>query len=143
VTTDADEESTVYLGAEQIIRLHGLLFGLTPVQAGDRLRSKEVLEGAVGRPRQHAHYGGADLADQAAVLVHGIAEGQPFVDGNKRTSLVALFTFLEANGYTLRVTEAALAHRILGLSEGVTPEAFGSWIREALMPREREGGGQG
>jgi prophage maintenance system killer protein len=28
------------------------------------------------------------------VLAHGIAETQPFVDGNKRTALVAMLTFL-------------------------------------------------
>lgn len=141
MAAESQDGTTVYLSAEDVIGLHGLLFGLAPVQAADRLRSRDVLEGAVGRPRQHAHYGGADLADQAAVLVHGIAEGQPFVDGNKRTSLVALFTFLEANGYTLQVTEAVLAHRILGLSEGATPEALGVWIRQTLTPRRDEEGG--
>lgn len=36
---------------------------------------------------------------QAAVLAHGIAEPQSFVDGNKREALIALVTFLELNGY--------------------------------------------
>lgn len=131
----------VHLSAEEVIGLHGLLFGLTPTQAADRRRSRDVREGAVGRPRQHAHYGGADLAGQASVLVHGIAEGQPFVDGNTRTSLVTPFTFLEVTGYTLRPTEAVLASRILGLSEGVTVEAFGPWIGETMGRRQREDDG--
>jgi prophage maintenance system killer protein len=35
---------------------------------------------------------------QAAVLAHGIAEGQPFIDANKGTALAALRTFLRLNG---------------------------------------------
>ncbi len=42
-----------------------------------------------------SHYEHADLALQAAVLAHGIAEAQPFLDGNKRRALVALVTCLE------------------------------------------------
>jgi prophage maintenance system killer protein len=44
------------------------------------------LESALGRPRAHAHYDGVDLALQAAVLAHGLAEGQFFIDGNKRSA---------------------------------------------------------
>jgi hypothetical protein len=40
----------------------------------------------------------------AAVLAHGIAEGQPFLDGNKRLALVAMLTFLEINGYRVDAT---------------------------------------
>jgi hypothetical protein len=44
---------------------------------------------------RNAHYEQADLALQAAVLAHGIAETQPFIDAN--TPLVAMLTFLEVN----------------------------------------------
>jgi death-on-curing protein len=132
---EGPEPSPTYLSAEDVVGLHALLFGLTPQQAADRLRSRDVLEGAVGRPRQHAFYAGADLADQAAVLAHGIAEGQPFVDGNKRTALVALFTFLELNGWTIETTEERLAFQIHQLSEGLTAEELGAWVRSSLAPR--------
>jgi death-on-curing protein len=56
-----------------------------------------ALAGAIARPGTYAHYENADLALQA-VLAHGIAEGQHFIDGNKRTALVAMLTFLEING---------------------------------------------
>ena len=48
-------------------------------------------------PRTYAHYESADLARQAAVFAHSIAEGQLFIDGNERTALVAMLTFLEIN----------------------------------------------
>lgn len=129
------EESTSYLSTDDVVDLHALLFDLSPQQAADRLRSRDVLEGAVGRPRQHAFYSGADLADQAAVLAHGIAEGQPFVDGNKRTAMIALFTFLELNGCTIVTTEARLAAQIHRLSEGLSAEELGAWVRASLVPR--------
>jgi prophage maintenance system killer protein len=44
------------------------------------------------RPSSYAFYQSGDLALQASVLAHGIAEGQYFVDGNKRTALAALHT---------------------------------------------------
>jgi hypothetical protein len=55
----------------------------------------------------HAHYEAADLALQAAVLAHGIAEGQPLIDGNKRTALIAMLTFLEINGVRIEATDSA------------------------------------
>lgn len=42
---------------------------------------------------------------QAAVLAHGIAEGQSFLDGNKRLALVAMLTFLEVNGFSVPVPD--------------------------------------
>ena len=39
----------------------------------------------------------------------------PFVDGNKRTSLLALYTFLGVNGFDFDVPEADAAAVILGI----------------------------
>ena len=39
----------------------------------------------MARPATYAHYEKADLALQAAVLAHGLAEGQLFIEGNKRS----------------------------------------------------------
>ena len=37
--------------------------------------------------------------DKASGYAHGIITRHPFMDGNKRTGLLAAFTFLEINGY--------------------------------------------
>lgn len=60
-------------------------------------------------PGTYAHHEKADLALQAAVLAHGIAEGQHFLDGNKRMALVAMLTFLEINGFRLKASDRELA----------------------------------
>lgn len=99
------------------------------------LRDRGRLEAALARPSVYAFYRGADLVLQAAALVHGIAEGQPFLDGNKRTAHVAMTEFLYINGFELDlVIEHELADWILALSEGLTVEQFADLLRPWLRP---------
>ena len=128
----------IYFDADDIVGFHADVFDIEFQQAADRLRSREVLEGAVRRPRQHAHYAAADLASQAAVRAHGIAQGQPFIDGNKRTALVALYAFLEVNGFAQQASEARLAGQIHRLSEDLAADELADWIRGSLIPATRE-----
>ena len=125
----------IHFDAVDVIGFHAQLFGLTPEQAADHLRSREVLEGALARPRHHGLYGGADLAAQAAVLAHGIAEGQPFVDGNKRTALVTMCAFLAANDLGLAVSPGRLAAQVYRLSDDLSAEGLATWLRESLVAR--------
>jgi death-on-curing protein len=128
---------TVYLGVDDVLDLYGDIFECTPEQAADQLRSPGNLEGALARPLWHELYGGADLALQAAVLAHGIAETQPFIDGNKRVALAALRTFLVVNGYTVVASQAERAGWILALSGGLTPDELASKLRAAMTPEHR------
>lgn len=58
------------------------------------------LEAALHRPRNHALYDSeADVVSQAVVLAVAISQAQAFLDGNKRTALIATDTFLTLNGY--------------------------------------------
>jgi death-on-curing protein len=132
----SQSDEPIYLDVDDVLALHAAGFGLTSQQASDRLRSRAGLEGALARPRQYAVYAEADLALQAAVLPHGIAEGQAFVDGNKRTPLLSLMAFLERNGHDLDVSGPALAHLILELSQGLTVEDLAEKIRPRLIPIE-------
>jgi death-on-curing protein len=122
----------IYLALEDILELHGLIIGATAAEAGDQLRNRDGLESALARPGTYAHYQDADLALQAAVLAHGIAEGQQFIDGNKRTALVAMLTFLEINGWRVEASDPELADWILSFSAGATPEAVAKLVRSAL-----------
>lgn len=85
------------------------------------------------RPKTRAHYQQADIASQAAVLAHGIAETQPFIDGNKRTALAAMLTFIAVNGYELRASQAERADWILRLSAGLDIEGLADVIRRDLV----------
>ena len=92
-----------------------------------------ALAGAVGRPASYAHYEFADLALQATVLAHGIAETQPFVDGNKRTALVSMLTFLEINGYPVNASDRELADWILAFSRGASPHDVAEIVRSRVV----------
>jgi death-on-curing protein len=88
----------------------------------------------LARPRSYADYEDADLPLQAAVLAHGIAESQTFVDANKRLALVAMLTFLEINGHRVEAPDSELADWIIGLSAGATAAQLARVIRERLSP---------
>jgi prophage maintenance system killer protein len=72
-----------YLSAADVVALHAAALEATG-RAPAPLRDAGALEGAVSRCRQAAHYGGADLWAQAALLAAGIAEAQAFADGTER-----------------------------------------------------------
>ncbi len=62
-----------------------------------------MLESALDRPSNKWAYESAELPELAAAYGYGIARNHPFVDGNKRTSLLAIYTFLGVNGIDFRV----------------------------------------
>ncbi|MHB0769928.1 type II toxin-antitoxin system death-on-curing family toxin [Bradyrhizobium sp. 5.13L] len=95
------------------------------------LRDEGMLESALDRPRNRWSYESADLPELAAAYAFDIARNHPFVDGNKRTSLLALYTFLGANGIDFVVPEAEAAAIILSLAAGeVSEESLARWIRD-------------
>jgi death-on-curing protein len=119
-----------------VLGFYADLFDCSVQEAADQLRSPEGLESALARPQFYAHYQDADLAMQAAVLAHGIAETQPFIEGNKRTALAALRVFLLLNGYQVVAPQAERMAWMISLSEGTTAEALATQIRDNLAPAE-------
>ncbi len=95
------------------------------------LRDAGMLESALDRPRNKWSYEQAELPELAAAYAYGMARNHPFVDGNKRTSLLALYTFLGINGIDFDVPEAEAATMILSLAAGeVSEESLARWIRD-------------
>lgn len=128
---EAEDDGIVYLVIEDVLEFFGAIIGGTPEQAADQLRDRGALEGALARPQMHGHYEGSDIALQGAVLAHGIAESQSFIDGNKRAALIAMLTFLEINGVVVEATDQELARWIIDLSAGLTPQELAERIRAA------------
>ena len=89
------------------------------------MRSEHGLESALAAPKKYFCYAGADLYGIAAAYTFHIAEAQAFVDGNKRTAIMAAFLFLEENGvdtevadtYSLYEDMRAMANRQIGKSD--------------------------
>jgi death-on-curing protein len=78
-----------------------------PIDPSD-YRDQNKLESAVARPFQT--FFGEDLHQtlfqKAAAFFHSIACGHAFLNGNKRTAVVALDLFMTANGYLLFISDA-------------------------------------
>ena len=92
------------------LRAHGGRIGL---------RDENLLESALARPRQRwAYENDVDLADLAAAYGFGIAKNHPFIDGNKRSALVALAVFLRMNGVRLTASEPEAVEVMLGVASG-------------------------
>lgn len=91
------------------------------------------------RPQMHAHYGQADLTEQAAALIVGVALAHAFLDGNKRTALVAGTTFLRLNGMRVERQPLEIAKQVEAVitRKGSLDEAtanFVSWLRPRVVP---------
>jgi death-on-curing protein len=95
------------------------------------LRSIELLESALARPRQIFSYEHeTDLLRLAAAYAAGLARNHPFVDGNKRAAFLAAGLFLELNGQELAADQVEAAHAVLALASGEMSELqFTEWIR--------------
>jgi death-on-curing protein len=96
------------------------------------LRDEGLLSSALARPQNLLAYG--EPASLAAAYAYGIARNHPFVDGNKRTALVAARTFLILNGVDLDATQDEKVLTFLNLAEGViSEEELAGWIRKRIQ----------
>jgi len=65
----------------------------------------------------------------AAAYAFGIAANHPFVDGNKRTALIASITFLKLNGLQVTADKAERYLTFYGLAAGtVSEEELAAWF---------------
>jgi death on curing protein len=99
------------------------------------LRDEGLLSSALARPQNLLAYGepAPDLASLAAAYAYGIARDHPFVDGNKRTALVAARTFLLLNGADLNATQDDKLLTFVKLAEGsISEEELAAWIRKRI-----------
>lgn len=108
-----------------------------------QLRDVDLLESAVLRPQASAFGGDAyeTITDKAAALFHSLARNHAFVDGNKRTSTVAVIVFLRMNGYRVTWDHAAALEMILQLATGQHDiESIAAWLAANTTPVESDAG---
>jgi death on curing protein len=67
----------------------------------------------------------------AAAYGYGIAKNHAFIDGNKRTAFMVMFTFLQVNGWRLIVPEPAVVVTMQQVADGIVTESLlADWLRE-------------
>ena len=106
-----------FLTVEDVLDLHAQQ--LERYGGADGLRDRGLLESAVATPQpsfggQFAHEG---IHTMAAAYAFHIAQNQPFVDGNKRTGLLAALVFLDINGWTVDDPDERLQVAMLSIAE--------------------------
>ncbi|HVV15982.1 MAG TPA: type II toxin-antitoxin system death-on-curing family toxin [Polyangia bacterium] len=103
------------------------------------IRDRGLIEAAVAMPRQS--FGGqflhVDLFEMAAAYAFHLAEGQAFLDGNKRVGLAAAYVFLELNGYVLSRDEDRLYDAMIAIGTHQLDKAgLAKVLRECSVPDE-------
>jgi death on curing protein len=103
---------------------------------GQGVRDEGLLDSALQRPLSKCDYGNPDTAELAAAYAFGIARNHPFIDGNKRTALVAARTFLYINGYSITASNEEKLKTFMALAAGeITEDYLATWFRKYLQPR--------
>ena len=117
----------IWVDLEVVLAIHDEQLAEHGGQTG--LRDRGLLESALARPQNQFAYGEFSLAHLAASYAFGISRNHPFLDGNKRTSLVVAELFLELNGLELNATNAECVTAFLRLAAGDLTEAeLADWI---------------
>lgn len=127
-----------YLSVENIIQIHFEV--IEEIGGSHGLRDLGLLESAVARPR--AAFGRKDLYPnlflKGAALVHSLLLNHPFIDGNKRTAVLALMEFFLLNGKEISATQKEVVEFALWI-ENKKPEIeeIASWIKKHSQPLAR------
>jgi death-on-curing protein len=115
--------------AEQL-RRHGGAFGI---------RDENGLGSALARPENKAAYGDPDVAELAAAYVFDIARNHAFVDGNKRTAIVAAGAFLLLNGFGLTADDGTVYTFVMALAAGeIEEDGAAQFFRDHTEPQDQE-----
>ena len=100
------------------------------------IRDEGLLDSALNRPLHLFHYGEPNLFDLAAAYAEGIVKNHPFLDGNKRSGLMAAALFLESNGYVFQAPEEEAVLQTLALAaDDIGAAEFSGWLAKSCVPR--------
>jgi death-on-curing protein len=122
-----------WLESDELAAIHSELIAQFGGPPG--LRDRGLLESAAARPRHLVNCEQPTAFELAAAYAFGRARNHPFVDGNRRTALVAAFTFLELNGWEVQAEEAAAVLVFQDLAAGKLEETqLAQWLEKNSRP---------
>lgn len=123
-----------WLTKQSLLSIHSV--AVARFGGADGIRDGGILEAAINRPLQLFHYEEPNIYDLAAIYASGIVKGHPFIDGNKRTGFLALYTFLGINGLRLIASEEIAAIQILALADcRLSDQDLANWIEQSSETR--------
>lgn len=127
------------LTASQIIGIHDDMIRVFGGSFGYSQAGKKTIEYAASAPFMSMC--GDDLYPtieaKAAILMKTIVKDHPFIDGNKRTGLMACLAFLELNGYKIDYDEQEAIDLTLELAKGeIDQEDVTDWIEKEIKKKK-------
>lgn len=125
--TFLDKTTLWYFHNDQIKRYGGAL----------GIRDEGQLESALAQPEAtfDGEYIDEDVFHMAAAFGFHLSRKHPFIDGNKRISLIAMYLFLFRNGYKIIATEKVLYALIMDLACGkVSKDELTEFLRKFTQP---------
>jgi death-on-curing protein len=143
-----------YLTEQDVLDLHDALVvdfgdGEDPIEPPGP-RDLNLVGSAVMRP--HTSLGGVEkyhgVQSKGAALFHSLAKNHGFHNGNKRTALLAMLSFLERNGYRLNseVNDDEVFDIVVGVADGSWPrvgvtaddtvDALATWLSDHSTTRK-------
>jgi death on curing protein len=108
----------LFLDVDDALDIHTTQLGTYGGSAG--LRDRGLLASALAQPQ--TSFGGQLVHDglfaMAAAYLFHIVSNHPFVDGNKRTGMLAELVFLDVNGIDIAHASEDLYELTMGVAEG-------------------------
>lgn len=124
-----------WLTREAVLAVQGELLARFGGLGG--IRDEGLLDSALNRPLHLFHYGEPSLFDLATAYAEGIVKNHPFLDGNKRSGLMAAALFLESNGYVFQAPEEEAVLQTLALAaDAIGAPEFSAWLDKSCVPRD-------
>ncbi len=105
----------IFLTFEEVLHIHARSLAEHGGSAG--VRDPGLVASAIASAENTFRYGRGDLFDIAASYAFHLAESQAFIDGNKRTAVVAAMVFLARNGVYNRPPEWGLYTAMIDVAE--------------------------
>jgi death-on-curing protein len=104
-----------YLTAEEVARFNA-------AEVGENLLADfGLLDSAIQRPQTTVggHDAYPDIHTKAAALFHSITRNHPFIDGNKRTAVIAAYVFYGLNDHVRNASQDDMIALAVDTSEGL------------------------
>ncbi len=133
----AGEIEPVYLTLTDVLELYALIISASAAEAADQLRNRGPAWRARLLVRKRTPTTRTPtLRSRRLCSPMGSPRASAFIDGNKRTALIAMLVFLEINGWRVEASDPELADWILGFSAGSSPEEIAGLIGSAMRAIE-------
>src|SRR2546421_12660278 len=119
-------ETTVLAIHDDQLRLYGGAYGV---------RDAGALDSALHTPQ--AQFDGqflhSTIFEMAAAYGFHLSQNHPFIDGNKRTAGMAMFTFLQLNGLEPVASEADYYATMMAVASGqMSKEELAAWVQTVV-----------